>query len=110
MVSSRKALAAHGINPLPLASKEPLGILNGTAFSTSIAALALHEAVHLSLLAQICTALGTEAMMGSRGNYAPFIHAIARPHPGQVLTRLKLLNLLSDERIGRGGTKYLESP
>ena len=84
MVPSSQALASHGITPLTLASKEPLGILNGTAFSASVASLALHEAAHLSLLAQVCTALGTEAMVGTRGNYAPFIHATARPHPVQV--------------------------
>lgn len=81
---SREALSAHNINPIPLASKEHLGILNGTAFSASVAALALNDAVHLALLAQVCTALGTEALVGTRGSYAPFIHAVARPHPGQV--------------------------
>jgi phenylalanine ammonia-lyase len=49
-----------------------------------VAGLALNEAVHLALLAQICTAMGTEALLGVRGNYAPFIHEVARPHPGQV--------------------------
>jgi len=84
IVSSCKALAAHGIDPISLKSKEHLGILNGTAFSTSVAALALNDAVHLALLAQVCTALGTEALLGSRGSYHPFIHEVARPHPGQV--------------------------
>jgi phenylalanine ammonia-lyase len=67
-----------------LGAKEHLGILNGTAFSASVASLVLSEAVHLALLAQICTAMGTEALLGVRGNYAPFIHEVARPHPGQV--------------------------
>jgi len=84
ITSSRKALIASGIEPLPLQSKEHLGILNGTAFSASVAALALHDAVHLALLAQVCTAMGTEALLGSRGSYDKFIHAVARPHPGQV--------------------------
>lgn len=67
-----------------LGAKEHLGILNGTAFSASLASLVLSEATHLALLAQICTAMGTEALLGVRGNYAPFIHEVARPHPGQV--------------------------
>lgn len=58
--------------------------MNGTAFSASVASLALHDAVHLALLAQVCTALGTEALLGVRSNYDPFIHEVARPHPGQV--------------------------
>jgi phenylalanine ammonia-lyase len=84
IVSSRQALVAHNIEPIPLASKEPLGILNGTAFSASVAALALNDVVHLAILAQVCTAMGTEALVGTRGSFDPFIHSVARPHPGQV--------------------------
>jgi phenylalanine ammonia-lyase len=74
----------HDIVPLPLSSKEHLGILNGTAFSTSVASLALNDAVHLALLTQVCTAMGTEALAGTRASFDPFIHNVARPHPGQV--------------------------
>jgi phenylalanine ammonia-lyase len=88
IVSSRTALAAHDIDPISLKSKEHLGVLNGTAFSASVAALALNDAVHLALLAQVCTAMGTEALLGSRGSFHPFIHKIARPHPGQVFFSL----------------------
>jgi phenylalanine ammonia-lyase len=84
VVPSNIALMTHNIEPLPLQTKEHLGILNGTAFSASVAALVMNDAVHMALLAQVCTAMGTEALVGSRGSYAPFIHAVARPHPGQV--------------------------
>lgn len=84
IVSSGKALAAHNLEPIPLASKEHLGILNGTAFSAAVGSLALNDAVHLALLSQVCTAMGTEALAGNRGSFDPFIHAVARPHPGQV--------------------------
>ena len=87
IVSSKKALEEHNIEPLPLLEKETLGIMNGTAFSASVASLALHDAMHLALLAQVCTAMGTEALLGVRGNYDPFIHEVARPHPGQVRSR-----------------------
>jgi phenylalanine ammonia-lyase len=83
-VSSPEALRAHGIESITLASKEPLGIVNGTAFSAAVAALAIDDAMHLALLAQVCTAMSTEALTGARGNYAAFIHQTARPHPGQV--------------------------
>lgn len=84
--SSRKALESHNIAPLPLSSKEHLGILNGTAFSASVASLALNDAVHLALLTQVCTAMGTEALAGTRASFDRFIHNVARPHPGQVGT------------------------
>ncbi|KAJ7770141.1 phenylalanine ammonium lyase [Mycena maculata] len=99
MVSSRVALAAHDIVPIALASKEQLGILNGTAFSASVASLALNDAVHLTLLAQVCTALGTEALLGSRGSFDPFIHSVARPHPGQVECARNIWNLLEGSKL-----------
>jgi phenylalanine ammonia-lyase len=93
VVPSITALISHNIEPLPLQTKEHLGVLNGTAFSAAVAALAMNEAVHLALLAQVCTAMGTEALIGSRGSYAPFIHAVARPHPGQVCRILRLCHI-----------------
>ncbi|KAF7334160.1 Phenylalanine ammonia-lyase [Mycena venus] len=83
MVSSRAALSAHKIEPISLASKEHLGILNGTAFSTSVAALALNDAVHLTLLAQVCTAL------------------VARPHPGQVECAQNIWNMLDGSKLAQ---------
>jgi hypothetical protein len=85
--SSGDALLKHKIEPISLASKEHLGILNGTAFSASLGALAVNEAAHLCFLAQVCTAMGTEALRGTIGSYDSFIHAVARPHPGQVSVR-----------------------
>ena len=84
IVSSRDALSKHGLEPISLVSKEHLSILNGTAFSAAVGSLALNDAVHLALLAQVCTAMGTEALLGAQGSHAPFLHATARPHPGQV--------------------------
>lgn len=99
IVSCRQALANHGLEPIELGAKEHLGILNGTAFSASVAGLALNEAVHLALLAQICTAMGTEALLGVRGNYAPFIHEVARPHPGQIEVARTIWDLLRDSNL-----------
>lgn len=99
IVSCRQALANHGLEPIELGAKEHLGILNGTAFSASVAGLALNEAVHLALLAQICTAMGTEALLGVRGNYAPFIHEVARPHPGQIEAARTIWNLLHGSNL-----------
>lgn len=50
-----------------LTAKEPLAIVNGTAISTSLAALTISEVAHLALLSLICTAQATEALLGSKG-------------------------------------------
>ncbi|KAJ7153581.1 phenylalanine ammonia-lyase [Mycena crocata] len=99
IVSSVDALAKHNIVPIPLLAKEHLGILNGTAFSASVAGLALNDAVHLAMLAQVCTAMGTEVLLGERGNYDPFIHAVARPHPGQVEAASTIWDLLTGSKL-----------
>lgn len=99
IASSADALSLHGIEPISLASKEHLGILNGTAFSASVAALAAHDSVHLALLSQVCTAMGTEALRGNRGSYDSFIHRTARPHPGQVETAKNIWDLLQGSSL-----------
>lgn len=99
--SSSEAFSLHGISPLPLASKEHLGILNGTAFSASVASLALNDALHLALLAQVCTAMGTEALLGTRASYEPFIHKVARPHPGQIECASTIYALLEGSKFAR---------
>ncbi|KAI0000889.1 phenylalanine ammonia-lyase [Russula vinacea] len=105
IVSCRKALEEHHIEPLPLLEKETLGIMNGTAFSASVASLALHDAAQLALLAQICTAMGTEALLGVRANYDPFIHEVARPHPGQVEAARTIWDLLKGSKLAGGQEK-----
>ncbi|KAL0072708.1 transmembrane protein [Marasmius tenuissimus] len=99
IVSSRDALTAHSIDPIPLASKEHLGILNGTAFSAAVASLALNDAVQLTILSQVCTAMGVEALLGNRGSFDPFIHNVARPHPGQVECAKTIWDLLEGSQL-----------
>ncbi|KZP27572.1 phenylalanine ammonia-lyase [Athelia psychrophila] len=94
ILPSTVALAQAGIKPLPLKSKEHLGILNGTAFSASVAALALNDSVHLALMGQVLTAMGVEALVGTRGSFDEFIHEVARPHPGQVEVARNIWDLL----------------
>lgn len=98
---SGEALKVHSIEPIALASKEHLGLVNGTAVSAAVAALAVDDAIHLALLAQICTAMGTEALNGTRGSYATFIHAVARPHPGQVECAQNIWNLLRGSKLAQ---------
>ncbi|KIJ28865.1 hypothetical protein M422DRAFT_85348, partial [Sphaerobolus stellatus SS14] len=98
-LSADFALAAHGLKPLSLQSKEHLGLLNGTAFSAAVGGLALFDAIQLALLVQICTAMSTEALTGSKGSFDPFIHDIARPHPGQIEVAAVVLDVLGTSRL-----------
>ncbi|KAF8897039.1 L-Aspartase-like protein [Gymnopilus junonius] len=98
---SGDVLRSHSIEPIALASKEHLGLVNGTAVSAAVAALAVEDAVNLALLAQVCTAMGTEALNGTRASYVSFIHATARPHPGQVECAQNLYNLLEGSKLAQ---------
>lgn len=98
VVPSNRALKELGLSPLEFGPKEGLGLLNGTAFSAGAASLVLFEANQLVLLSQVLTAMGTEALLGTRFNYHPFI-AEARPHEGQREAAANIFNFLTDSKL-----------
>ncbi|KAG2369234.1 L-Aspartase-like protein [Suillus spraguei] len=82
LLPAPQALQVAGITPLPLSSKEHLGILNGTAFSAALSALVVRGARGVSVLGAVLTSMSVEAMLGARGSFDPFVSE-ARPHIGQ---------------------------
>jgi phenylalanine ammonia-lyase len=89
-----QVLKSRGIPATVFEPKEALGILNGTAFSTSVASLAIYDASMLCLLTQVTTAMSVEALYGTDASFASFIHDVCRPHPGQIETASTILSLL----------------
>lgn len=82
IMKANLALAEANISPVKLSAKEGLAIVNGTAISTGVAALAMHEAHSLAILSQLLTAMSVEALAGTDESFDPFF-AKVRPHPGQ---------------------------
>ncbi|MCG5072195.1 histidine ammonia-lyase [Paraburkholderia tagetis] len=80
---AREALKLAGLEPLSLAAKEGLALLNGTQASTAYALKGLFLAEDLYAAASVCGALSVEAMLGSRAPFDPRIHA-ARGQRGQI--------------------------
>ncbi|MCO3744192.1 histidine ammonia-lyase [Pseudomonas aeruginosa] len=78
-----EALAVAGLEPLTLAAKEGLALLNGTQVSTAYALRGLFEAEDLFAAATVCGGLSVEAMLGSRAPVDARIHA-ARGQRGQL--------------------------
>ncbi|KAB8229699.1 aromatic amino acid ammonia-lyase [Aspergillus alliaceus] len=101
VVPADQALQRVGLTPLRLGPKEGLGLLNGTSFSCGAASLVLIEANQLALPSQVLTAMGTEALSGSRGNFHSFI-ANVRPHPGQKEVASNIYALLADSKLISG--------
>lgn len=80
---AREALAVAGLEPLTLAAKEGLALLNGTQVSTAYALRGLFAAEDLFAAALVCGSLSVEAMLGSRAPFDARIHA-ARGQRGQI--------------------------
>lgn len=80
---AREALAVAGLEPITLAAKEGLALLNGTQVSTAYALRGLFEGEDLFAAATVCGGLSVEAMLGSRAPFDARIHA-ARGQRGQI--------------------------
>lgn len=78
-----EVLEAVGLEPFPLALKESLSLMNGTAVMTAIACLAWERALRLARLAAAVTAACVEVTHGKRGHFDPRIFLL-KPHPGQI--------------------------
>ncbi|MBV8629763.1 MAG: histidine ammonia-lyase [Silvibacterium sp.] len=92
------ALTTAGIEPLTLAAKEGLALLNGTQAMAGVGALALGRAVRIAELFDLAGAMSLEALRGTPAAFDPRIHE-ARPHPGQIAAATHLRNLLADSEI-----------
>jgi histidine ammonia-lyase len=92
------ALRAAGLEPITLAAKEGLSLINGTQFMTAMASLALVRADRLAHVADVACAMSLEALQGTPMSYHAAIHA-TRPLPGQVRSAAALRALLSDSAI-----------
>ncbi|MBB1635439.1 histidine ammonia-lyase [Cupriavidus sp. UME77] len=92
---ARQALARAGLEPLTLAAKEGLALLNGTQVSTAYALRGLFEAEDLFAAAMVCGSLSVEAMLGSRAPFDARIHAV-RGQRGQIDAAATYRGLLTD--------------
>jgi histidine ammonia-lyase/phenylalanine ammonia-lyase len=101
LVDGAGALCAVGLEPLVLEPKEGLGLVNGTAFMTAIAALAAVDAHRLAALADICTAMTTEVLQAISSTFDPFLHDVAKPHPGQIRSAAAIRFLLGGSTLAR---------
>ncbi|PRD17736.1 UNVERIFIED_CONTAM: hutH, partial [Trichonephila clavipes] len=100
-LSATEALAVAGLEPMTLAAKEGLALLNGTQVSTAYALRGLFEGEDLYAAASVCGALSVEALLGSRSPFDARIHA-ARGQRGQIDAAVAYRHLLGDSsEIGR---------
>jgi histidine ammonia-lyase len=97
-LSGADALARVGVEPLRLAAKEGLSLINGTQFMAAQLALGLVRARRLARAADVACAMSLEALQGSRTSFLPQIHAL-RPLRGQIDAAANVLRLLEGSAI-----------
>ena len=90
-----QALQKVGLQPITLAAKEGLALLNGTQASTAFALRGLFEAEDLFASAVVCGALTTEAVLGSRRPFDARIHEV-RGQRGQIDAAAMYRHVLTD--------------
>src|SRR6202046_1609670 len=88
-----EVLAEHGIEPLQLAPKEGLSLVNGTEPMQALLAFSVHDAGLLVQAADVACALSVEALLGHDPPYDERVQAL-RPHPGQLDSAANLRALL----------------
>ncbi len=98
LLDGADALAAAGLEPVRLAAKEGLSLVNGTQFMSAFGALGLVRARRLAAAADLACALSLEPLQGSRTSFMPQIHAL-RPLRGQADSAANVLRLLEGSAI-----------
>jgi histidine ammonia-lyase len=93
-----EALREAGIEPIRLAAKEGLALLNGTQVSTGVALMALFAAEQVCSAAVLTGALSVDAACGSDAPFDARIHAV-RGQPGQIALAAEYRRLLRDSGI-----------
>lgn len=99
-LDSHAALRKLGLDPLPLEPKEGLALNNGTGASTGVAANVVSRARDLVALSLGIHALFAQSMLATDQSFMPFIHAM-KPHPGQVWTAQRMLDLIEGSKAIR---------
>ncbi|GGM32901.1 histidine ammonia-lyase [Longimycelium tulufanense] len=98
---AREALAGAGIEPVQLAEKEGLALINGTDGMLGMLVMAAADLARLLDVADVTAAMSVEALLGTDRVFAADIQAL-RPHPGQARSAARM-------RAAMAGSKIVES-
>jgi len=96
--SGAAALREAGLEPIVLAPKEGLALINGTQPSTALLGLAVAGAERLARAADVAAAMSIDGLQGSSKPFDRRIHD-ARGFPGQSISAGNLIELLAGSGI-----------
>jgi histidine ammonia-lyase len=92
------ALAAAGLEPVVLAEKEGLAMINGTDGMLGQLIMAIDDGTALMRLMDVAASLSIQALRGTDRVFLDEVHAL-RPHVGQRVSAGNLAVLLTDSEI-----------
>ncbi|WP_158849974.1 histidine ammonia-lyase [Saccharothrix deserti] len=98
LVPAAQALAKAGIEPVRLAEKEGLALINGTDGMLGMLVLAIRDLHYLLDVADLTAAMSVEALLGTDRVFAADLQAL-RPHPGQGRSAQRMAEILRDSEI-----------
>jgi len=108
-MTGAEILAKMGWEPIQLASKEGLALLNGTQNMSAFAVWSLIQAKRITQWADVIAALSLEAYDGRPEPFNLAVHLV-RPHKGQIATAVRINELLrGSELIARPKT-HVQDP
>jgi histidine ammonia-lyase len=97
-VPAAQALAAANLEPVTLAEKEGLALLNGTDGMLGMLVLACTDIGRLITTADLTAAMSVEALMGTDRVFAADLQAL-RPQPGQAVSAANMRALLEGSPV-----------
>lgn len=109
VISGDEVLKIHGWEPIQLASKEGLALLNGTQNMSAFAVWSLLKAQKLSDWADKIGAMSLDAYYGLLSPFTKAVHVV-RPHKGQLDTAAHMLELLEGSEIAAVPKDYVQDP
>jgi histidine ammonia-lyase len=93
-----EVLKEHKLQPVVLAAKEGLALINGTQMMTAYLSWTTARAKALVRQFDIAGAMTLEGLLGTTNACNPQLHAV-RPHPGQQAVARNILRLLDESEI-----------
>ena len=97
-VEAATVLHEQGLEPVPLAAKDGLALINGTQLMAAYGAHVLHASQTLLRNADVLAAMSLEALRGSIMPFDARLHDL-RPHPGQLDVARNVRALMQDSEI-----------
>ena len=109
VLTSVEVLKKFKWQPIQLASKEGLALLNGTQNMGAFAVWSLLQSQRLSSWADKIAAMSLDAYYGLTAPFTDAVHQV-RPHKGQIVTAARMRELLEGSEIMEKPKSYVQDP